>query len=209
MVEAVLLAISTGPYCLVSCAPVTLPFLFAENMNGRENAQYVGLFLLGRMIGYLLFAVLLWIVGRVLLSSFSSTGGQVARTIIYLLLGLLMIVSGVLYTLPGLKMCAIAGLNKRAREKALLFGLLTGLNLCPPFLTAAARVLEQANLVWGIGFFLLFFATTSVFFLPFFGVFWIQKHMAQIRMISRIALVLVGTFYSLVYGLLPLIRIVT
>jgi sulfite exporter TauE/SafE len=209
MIEAVLLAISTGPYCLVSCAPVTLPFLFAEEMNGRQNAQYVGLFLAGRMAGYLLFAVFLWIIGRVLFSFFSTPAGQIAHIAVYLILGLVMIVSGIAYTFPGLKMCAIAGLNRRAREKATLFGFLTGLNLCPPFLAAAARVLEKANLAWGIGFFLVFFAATSVFFLPFFGVFWMQKHMDQIRVISRIALILVGAFYFLAYGLVPLVRIIT
>lgn len=196
MVEAVLLAVSTGPYCLVSCAPVALPFLFAEEMSGKQNAQYVTLFLVGRIVGYLLFAVLLWIVGRVLFSSLTSTGGQVAHTIIYLVLGILMVTSGIAYAFPGKKVCAMAGVNRQVRRKAAIFGFLTGLNLCPPFLAAAARVLEKANLGWGIA-----------FFLPFFGVFWVQRYLVQIRSVSRIVLILVGVFYFFAYGIVPLLRI--
>ena len=207
MVEAVLLAVSTGPYCLVSCAPVALPFLFAEEMSGKQNAQYVTLFLVGRIVGYLLFAVLLWIVGRVLFSSLTSTGGQVAHTIIYLVLGILMVTSGIAYAFPGKKVCAMAGVNRQVRRKAAIFGFLTGLNLCPPFLAAAARVLEKANLGWGIAFFLIFFAATSIFFLPFFGVFWVQRYLVQIRSVSRIVLILVGVFYFFAYGIVPLLRI--
>ena len=209
MIDALLLAISTGPYCLVSCAPVALPLLCAEEMDRRQNAQYVGLFLLGRMAGYLLFAVLLWIIGQALSSSLSSTAGQIAHAIIYILLGVLMVTSGILYTLPRAAKCEMGRPNRRTREKAAVFGFLTGLNLCPPFLAAATRVLEKANLVWGVAFFLVFFAATSVFFLPFFGVFWIQKHLDQIRTISRIALILIGAFYFFTYGLVPLVRVLT
>jgi sulfite exporter TauE/SafE len=163
MVEAVRLALSTGPYCLISCAPVALPFLFAEEMSGKQNAQYVTLFLVGRMVGYLLFAVLLWIVGQVHFSSLTSTGGQAAHTIIYLVLGILMVTSGIAHTFPGKTVCAMAGVNRQVRGKAAVFGFLTGLNLCPPFLAAAARVLERANLSWGIAFFLMFLTATSSF----------------------------------------------
>ena len=36
--EAFLLGLSTGSFCITTCAPSVLPILFSEEMSGRRNA---------------------------------------------------------------------------------------------------------------------------------------------------------------------------
>jgi hypothetical protein len=48
--EGLLLGLSTGSFCAISCAPVAIPFIFSEKIDGwRQNARLVGLMLLGRL----------------------------------------------------------------------------------------------------------------------------------------------------------------
>jgi hypothetical protein len=46
-------------------------------------------------------------------------------------------------------------------------GLLTGLNLCPPFIAAGIRAAQSASMMQALAFFALFFLGTSVWFIPF------------------------------------------
>jgi Ca2+/Na+ antiporter len=48
-----------------------------------------------------------------------------------------------------------------------LLGLLTGVNLCPPFIVAAVRAMESGSVTGAVLFFLAFFAGTAVWFAPF------------------------------------------
>jgi hypothetical protein len=51
--EGLLLGLSTGSFCAISCAPVAIPFIFSEKIDGwRQNARLVGLMLLGRLAAY-------------------------------------------------------------------------------------------------------------------------------------------------------------
>lgn len=209
MLAAFLLALSTGPFCLLSCTSIVVPVFLSSDIDARRNFRYGMLFLLGRLIGYMLFACVLWIAGLKILPMLQSGIGYLLHALLYIILGLLMVLSGLIYNFPKLKICEILSINKKAREKAVVFGLITGLNLCPPFLTASAQVLSHPNFLQGILFFFVFFIVTSVFFLPFFGIFWIQKRIESIRFISRITLLIIGFYFLIMEGILPVIRMIS
>jgi len=49
--EGLLLGLSTGSFCAISCAPVAVPFIFSEEIKSwRHNVGLVGLMLLGKLV---------------------------------------------------------------------------------------------------------------------------------------------------------------
>jgi len=169
-VQAFLLGISNGAVCIAYCAPVLLPYLLGEGTGIRSNASLVGRFLAGRLLGYLLFGVLAWAVGRTMLPDGAWReavigGADMALAVLLVLYGFFHVGGG----------CAVEKAEKRLKMfgdkwPALMpaaLGLFTGLNFCPPFLLAFGNAAAEANLLNTLTFFFLFFLGTSVFFVPF------------------------------------------
>ena len=74
-------------------------------------------------------------------------------------------------------------------------GLLTGLNLCPPFVAAAVRAAQAPGLPAALGFFALFFVGTLVWFLPFLGVGAVRRFTA-VPQVARFTAGLVAVYYG-------------
>ncbi len=200
--EAILLGLSTGTFCVMYCAPVALPFLFSEEMDAKKNARYVILFMLGRLAGYLAVGAVLGLIGAYAVKYLDPQIQRRAGAAAFILIGLMMIASGVLYHFPGLRICSLIKKTYRPRGAALFYGLFTALNLCPPFFAAAARVFGgSSGVLQGASYFLFFFIGTSVFFLPLFAIFRIRKHMEKIRTVARLTLILLGIYFTLIQGI--------
>jgi len=120
-------------------------------------------------------------------------------------LGLAMLVSGLFQQFPQWRICGWYRGVYSPNRGALVYGFLTGLNVCPPFVTAAAQVFGKGGAWEGGLYFLLFFAGTSIYFLPLLGVSWLQRHERSLPAIGRWALVLMGAYFFLVAGLLRLV----
>ena len=63
MLQGFLLGLSTGATCLAYCAPVLVPYLLGEAKSIRQTAWTLSRFMLGRLLGYLVFAVIAWLTG--------------------------------------------------------------------------------------------------------------------------------------------------
>ena len=156
-------------------------------------------FLLGKLLGYLAFAVVAWGIHA------SLPQDMIQRDLIigssYLIL------SGLLIFYSFLKAghaCPSAGgrkIENRLRDfrPSLLLlsflGLATGLNLCPPLLLAIATAAEQATLLQSALFFITFFLGTSVFLIPapFLG---LLQGVPPLRdVIGKMAAGLIGAYY--------------
>jgi hypothetical protein len=74
-------------------------------------------------------------------------------------------------------------------------GLLTGLNLCPPFVAAAVRAAQTHSLPAALGFFALFFAGTLVWFLPFVGI-GAARRFTAVPVVARFTAGLVALYYG-------------
>ena len=57
-----LLGLSSGATCVAYCAPVLIPYLLGEGRSVPQNFSALLQFLLGRLLGYLAFAVFAWII---------------------------------------------------------------------------------------------------------------------------------------------------
>ncbi len=209
--EAVVLGFASGPVCVASCGPVLLPWLAAEPRGLRATGQRLGVFLGGRLAGYLAFAVIAWTAG-VALPVDAGT-----RTLIFGLanlgVGVLLLVSAAFPRRHCAAQPASAdapvGVNAAEHEPlvqigpanrfrppaGLTLGFLTGLNLCPPFVAAGVRAAEERSLAGAGLFFVLFFAGTTVWFLPSLAVSPLRRFEA-VPFVARITMAVLALYYA-------------
>ncbi len=203
MLNGFFLGLANGVTCLATCAAVLLPILLGEGRRPAENGWLLARFLAGRLTGYLLFGLLAWAANWLLLRDPGS------RSVIF---GLAFIcLAGLMLAYGAGKLhlnCAITPRDLRARlghREALrpwlpaLFGLLTGLNLCPPFLLAFANAALNGTLLGSLAFFLAFFLGTSLYLLPLplVGLFRSKPGttILALQTIGRMAAVMMSVYY--------------
>lgn len=202
--EAFGLGLSTGAYCAAACFPVAVPFLLSEKMAGASaNARLLGLFLLGRLAAYMLVGFLLGSLGQLAGQTAPAWMARLAPAV-YIVLGLVMVASGLRVYFPHWSICAWANRFYRPEGGAFWYGALTGVNPCPPFLAAAARVFGLTGGWGGAAYFALFFLGTTVVFMPLLGAAWLQRREPLLQAAARVALVLVGGYFAVVLGIVPL-----
>ena len=196
LVQGFLLGLANGGSCLTACAPVFLPYIVGEGRSIRFNTRPVIYFLGGRLGGYLLFAVFAWEAGRWIRSAPAS--GLVFGAV-YAVLGILLVLYG--FSSRSDAICAARGLRGRIlsltlQRPAILpisMGLLTGLSLCPPFVTALAAATGQVSLFSSLLFFFAFFIATSVYVIPF-PFLGLLGRFGSIRIVGRLAAGVMGCY---------------
>jgi sulfite exporter TauE/SafE len=201
-----LLGLANGATCLATCAAVLVPLFLSEGRRVGENGWLLARFLIGRVAGYLLFGLLAWAANWLFLRD--SGARSVIFAVVYFILAGLMLA----YGMGKLKLsaCAITPRALRARFGRFvwlrpmlpaLFGLLTGMNLCPPFLLAFANAALNGTLLGSLLFFLAFFLGTSLYLLPLplLGLFrsssLAQNGPAALQSVGRLAAVLMSFYY--------------
>lgn len=208
MAQGFLLGLSSGFTCLASCAPVLLPLLVGARGGARRHGVLMGEYLAGRLAGYLSFGLLVWLGAQWMPGGL--TGSPQIKGLLYLAMGCLMLIHGVrTFRTTGEEntsvtarhvVCAVSPWRVRtwlvrwpgAIPAAL--GLLSGLNLCPPFVVALTQG-GLAGSLWGVLlFFGSFFLATALFFipLPFAGAFSKRSGAAHV---AAFAGILVGLFF--------------
>ncbi len=188
-----MLGLSSGPACLASCGPVLLPWLAAERRNTQGTALALTEFLAGRLAGYLAFAAIAWWTGAAMPLAPRTRGLVFGAAHVGLAVAL------ALYAVRPKRHCT------RGRSAApLTLGLLTGINLCAPFLAAAIRAAESATLAGSVAFFAAYFAGTTVWFLPAIGIASLPRFEA-LPTVARYTLAVLAAYYGYL-GLIALLR---
>jgi hypothetical protein len=154
-------------------------------------------FLMGRLLGYLLFGVVAWALGRSLPHTAGS--GEAIVGVIYLALSILLVLYGFLDIKPSCDRLGIGALALRITARSPLLvpvaaGLATGLNFCPPFLIALVGSAQTGTLQGSLIFFFSFFLGTAIFFLPapFLG---LLRAIPVVRTVGKMAIGLIGLYY--------------
>ena len=199
--EALALGFGSGPICVAYCGPVLLPWLGADPRDLRTTGRLLATFLGGRLAGYLAFAVVAWAAGLAIPVDLRT------RTLIFGLANFgLAALLGFSACFPR-RTCATApdehhtrlyqiGAADRFRPPAALtLGFLTGLNLCPPFVAAGVRAAATHSLAGSLGFFALFFAGTSVWFLPSLAVSSLRRFNA-VPAVARMTMAALAVYYA-------------
>jgi hypothetical protein len=191
--EAAALGLSSGPACLASCGPVLLPWLAAERRNTQATALALTEFLAGRLAGYLVFAAAAWLAGA------AVPLPPRTRAIVFGAAHIGIALALAWYVIRPKRHCIRSG-----HAAPLTLGLLTGLNLCAPFLAAAIRAAESPTLAGAIAFFAAYFAGTTVWFLPAIGVASLRRFEA-LPVVARYTLAVLAAWYAYL-GLIALLR---
>ena len=195
--EGFILGLSNGATCMAYCAPVLVPYLLGEGKGIHQNSALTAQFLLGRLLGYLIFAVLAWEINRSILQGVSKPDLLIGAA--YVVFSPLLIFYGFFRTRTSCATTRINGLRYTLATiwpvlLPIIAGFVTGLNICPPFLLAFTGAIEKTSLLQTMLFFFAFFLGTSLFFIPtpFIGIF---RGSSALRIVGKMAAGLMGVYY--------------
>jgi sulfite exporter TauE/SafE len=195
--EGLTLGLSTGMVCLAYCGPLLMPYLMGEGNGIGKNVVRVSLFLGGRLLAYLTVGLLAGIAGKTVVEPSAIRDHFIALT--YMLLSALLIAYGLHRfgeVCLGTKRSTLMKHTRMHWPALVPFtgGILSGFNICPPFLLAISRALDSGRIASGIGLFFMFFLGTTVYFLPMplIGLF---RRQQVLRIIGKFAAILAGMFY--------------
>ena len=198
--EALALGVATGPICLAACGPVVVPWMLILPDGWRVRSRQLGLFLAARLAGYLVFAGAAWSIGSAVPQEWRVRAWVSGCVQLLLALALLTYAVGWRRTrshsaeAEGRLVQISLAPRPRIRGAATL-GFLSGINLCPPFLVAGVRAAELGSMPTALFFFLMFFAGTAVWFLPFLALGLVHGN-GEIATVARMAAVLLACYYG-------------
>ncbi len=193
ILKALALGFSTGIFCMGFCYPILAPIMLSnKDSNIRLSAISLGLFLSGKLIAYSLFGLIVGLLGKYLvtLPYFQKT----ILPILYLILGCIMILYGLVQSLPKWRSCSLYKKFFKKPKYLLTIGFLAGINICPPFLLAMSFAISLGGILKSIVFFICFFVATSIFLLPFIFSGFISRF-KEVRMAARITAIIVGIWF--------------
>lgn len=199
LLEAFLLGLSTGPMCLAYCAPVLAPFIVADKKyNISSKVGLLSLFLLGRLAGYIAIGLITGLMGNAI-SKYENSSLIAVATI---MMGAMLFIFGFLKIFPEVKLCRLWPGGNSTTIWALVLGLLTGLNICPPFLAAITGSVALGTVQGSMFYFIAFFVGTSLYILPIVLLGPLSK-IESVRNVAQICLILSGIWF-IVKGIIML-----
>jgi len=200
METALLLGLTSGGACLVTCGPLVAAFLTAEQVTLKGSAALLAVFLSGRLLGYGAWAVGAWLLGQAISQNPAGLSVFAAAD---LFLGGWLIYYGVSRS-PGHspKICPASLLKPLASSKIIdqcyfrsgIWGFLSGLQICAPFLAAVAGAARTGSLGGSLLFFLVFYLGTALWFTPFPFVGTLGRF-RQVAQVARFCALLLGAYY--------------
>ncbi|MDE1920873.1 MAG: sulfite exporter TauE/SafE family protein [Candidatus Omnitrophica bacterium] len=200
ILQAALTGLSLGAFCLSYCFPFLATLIASTPRRPKENSKLIFQFIFGRFIGYLLFGFAFGYVGEKFRSPVLTIMTDFSMILISVIL--------VLYLCGVIKQKESCLCSKFHNRNAMAMGLLMGINICPPFLLSLPYVFSLHSTWLGIIYFIVFFLTSSVYFLPMIFVGMLAR-IKEFRLVARISgficagIFTFSGFYSLVHILLP------
>jgi len=173
METALFLGLTSGGACLATCGPLAASFLAAEPITWKRSAALLTVFLSGRLVGYVGWAFVSWFLGRAILQ---YPEGLSVFAVADLVLGGWLIHYGISPPMDRshvncprsiLKFLWFRLENHRAFVRGGIWGLLSGWQICPPFLAAITQAAGTGSLGGSLFFFFLFYLGTGIWFIPF------------------------------------------
>lgn len=197
ILQPILVGLSLGAFCLSYCFPFLATFMASEHRDVKANSKLIFRFILGRLLGYILFGSIFGFLGEKLQSPFLTLITDLSLILISIVL--------ILY---------LCGLLKEKKEScpsqkfhsrnAMMMGFLMGINICPPFLLSLPYVFSLHSTWLGVVYFLIFFLASSIYFLPMIFVGMLGK-IKEFQLVARLSgFICAGIF--IVYGGYSIVR---
>jgi hypothetical protein len=164
MTEAFILGLSSGSACLVTCGMVMFPYLMAGSAGVKRIAVDISLFLITRLLIYLILATLAWYFGQTIFSN------PVVRNIVPGILYIVFAVMLVWYAISKKNSqdcpAKIVKTVNNHRLVPILLGIVNSLGFCPALLIILTKGATQSTMLQSYLAFLAFFTGSSLWFLP-------------------------------------------
>jgi len=201
ILEGLLLGLSAGIYCLGACLVFFMPYLLVEGKQRIfENLSKVLSFMLGRLIAYIAFALIIGFVGSSYYSIFTARFSHICLIVA----ASFMLIYSFTHNFRDSGFCA-PFINRFSLMRIPFFlGLFTGLNPCPPFLVGVVRLWTLNNIFGGVVLFIAFFLGTSIYMIPLAFVSYFNKS-ERIRQIG-LMLALLSSLWFLFVGITGLMH---
>lgn len=158
-----MLGLSAGVYCLGTCFVFFMPYLLVEGRQRIfENLNKILLFMLGRLIAYISFALIMGFIGvshrDIFTAKFSYFSLIIASS--------LMLIYALTHNFANSGFCKLLIDRFRLMRIPFFLGLFSGLNPCLPFLVGMTRLWTINSIFGGMILFVAFFLGTSVYMIP-------------------------------------------
>jgi len=190
--EALLLGLSTGPVCLAYCAPVLAPLVVADDdYKFRRSAGALGLFVLGRLAGYLAVGLVTGLAGAALLKH--SDGRIFAAAMV--VMGLVLIAFGLMKNFPEARLCRVWPGGGSSMIWPAVLGLLTGVNICPPFIAAITGAASLGQVSGSLIYFTAFFLGTAAFIPPLLALGPLSRF-ESLKSVAKVCIIIAGLWFS-------------
>lgn len=194
LAQGFLLGVALSPTCLGVCLPLLAPYFGAEARGQKENLFAFLWFLAGRFLGYAAVGAAAGWLGQYLFVAGDSSrwlrGGVLLAT------GILLLVYALAASFPHWSWCRALHDRKWDSQTPFWLGLLTGLNICPPFLAALAEAGVSGGLFAGFLILASFFVGTSLILLPLPFIGWFGRSRA-VQILGRLAAAAAGIWFCI------------
>lgn len=202
LISGLLLGLGMGASCMAFCAPVLVPHIVADHRGVKSGLFTSVLFSLGRLVPYLVFALVLGTVGEFLSDRIQSWLSPMVMGMGVLLLAYGFSISYGNFLWPNLtsRVCSYCS----SHNLTFTLGILMGLTPCIPLTMAMAYSLTLQKISLSVVFFISFWLGSSIYLIGLAGVTgaigdfaaaWINVR--RMRRISGIALAVVGLIFLL------------
>jgi len=192
--QGFLLGLALSPTCLGVCLPLLVPYFGAEKRQLTTNWKAFVFFLAGRLVGYSLMGIIAGWLGQEIILQVQAA--QQLESIVFLLIGLLLISFAAVKSFPHWSFCRFLNKNIICDRTPGVMGVLTGINICPPFVAALFDAAQTGGPGGGALVLIAFFLGTSLILLPLPMVGLLAKEEAM-QVAGRIAAGLVGGWFCL------------
>jgi hypothetical protein len=162
MTDSFILGLGSGSACLVTCGMVMFPYLLSETAGTARIATDLAVFMLTRLIVYLVLATVAWYFGQAVMAG--RLVGHIIPGILYIVFSVML----VWYSIDRRKKCPAKFMTTVNEHRLIpfLLGVVNSIGFCPALFLVITKGAAQDSLPHAWMDFLAFFAGSSVWFLP-------------------------------------------
>jgi len=198
--KALFLGLASGGACLATCGLLVASSLTAERVDLQQSTMLLLVFLSGRLLGYFGWAIVSWLLGAAILR---NPGGLTTFAAADLILGGWLVYYGISAPpghsheiCPGstLKPVTKPMATRQSLFRSGTWGILSGSQVCPPFLAAVTEAGRTGSLGGSLLFFFAFYLGTGLWFVPFPFIGMLGR-LRQVAQVARFLTVPLGVYY--------------
>ncbi|MGA1977759.1 MAG: sulfite exporter TauE/SafE family protein [Bacteroidales bacterium] len=164
MIDSLILGLSSGSTCLLTCGMVIFPYLMAGSAGTKRIVSDLSFFLLARFAVYLVLATLSWYFGKAIFTS--SVFRNYISGILYILFSILLIWYSIGRNRKTECPAKIVTTANKKRLIPVFLGIVNSLGFCPALLLILTKSATQVTMAGSYLAFLGFFIGSSLYFLP-------------------------------------------